>query len=370
LGRRIYQIAQKQSPEKQVEALLQSIDPSKFADELLRHTLTVLLNVIEQQQLELKELREENQKLRDENNRLKGEQGKPEIKSNKAKGFKSNHLSEKERHTPKKHTKSSKNKSIKVDRTEILDYPWSKLPADAQFKGYEQVIIQDISLKTDNVLFRKEKYYSPSEGKTYLVSLPPGYDGEFGPGIKALVMSLYYGGNMTQGKLLEFLENIAISMSAGYLSNLLIKNLGDFEVEYNQVYTSGLESSSWQHIDQTSARVKGVNQTTNVICNPFYTVYSTTTKKDRLSVIGVLQNRQELEYVLNGLTFELLTSFNVPTKWHNQIKLLPQETVFTQSEFNSLWCSDEKLVTQLKRMRVLRRGTFLCLLLQLLVNWE
>ncbi|MHC5763494.1 hypothetical protein [Nostoc sp.] len=32
----------------------------------------------------------------------------------------------------------------------------------------------------------------------------------------------------------------------------------------------------------------------------------------------------------------MLTSFNVPTKWHNQIKLLPQETVFTQSELNLL----------------------------------
>ncbi len=126
-------MAQKQSPEKQVEALLQTIDPSKFADESLRYTLTVLLNVIEQQRSEIKELREENQKLRDENNRLKGEQGKPEIKSNQPKGFKNNHSSEKERHTPKKHTKSSKNKDIKVDRTSILDYLASKLPPDAQF---------------------------------------------------------------------------------------------------------------------------------------------------------------------------------------------------------------------------------------------
>jgi hypothetical protein len=28
-----------------------------------------------------------------------------------------------------------------------------------------------------------------------------GYEGEFGPGIKALIISLYYGGNM-QGKLI------------------------------------------------------------------------------------------------------------------------------------------------------------------------
>ncbi|MEH1962485.1 MAG: hypothetical protein V7L05_22065 [Nostoc sp.] len=51
--------------------------------------------------IEIKELHEENQKLWDENNRLKGEQGKPNIKSNKQKGFQSNHSSEKERHTPK-----------------------------------------------------------------------------------------------------------------------------------------------------------------------------------------------------------------------------------------------------------------------------
>ena len=37
---------------------------------------------------------------------------------------------------------------------------------------------------------------------------PWGYEGEFGLGIKTLIISLYYGGNMTQGNLLEFLENI------------------------------------------------------------------------------------------------------------------------------------------------------------------
>jgi len=67
-----------------------------------------------------------------------------------------------------------------------------------------------------------------------------------------------------------------------------------------------------------------------------YTVYLTTLKKDRLSVLGVLQNKQELEFLLNGLTYELLDNLNVPTKWSNRLKLLPQETVFTESELNSL----------------------------------
>jgi regulator of replication initiation timing len=346
-------MTQKSSPDKLEETLLQTIDPSEIADPSLRRTVEILLNLIEELQAQTKELQSENQKLRDENNRLKGEDGKPEVKANKSKGFKGDHSSEKERKVPKKHIKSAKNANIKIDRKQILEYPQSELPPDAEFKGYEEVIVQDISLQTDNVLFRKQKYYSPSQGKIYLAPLPVGYDGEFGPGIKALVMSLYYGGNMTQGKLLEFLENIGISMSAGYLSNLLIKNQEDFESEFNEVYVSGLASGTWHHLDQTSARVKGINHTTNVICNPLYTIYSTTLKKDRLTVLGVLQNKQELEFILNALTYELLDNLNVPTKWGNRLKLLPQETVFTESEFNSLLDTYLKKLGSQHRTRVL-----------------
>ena len=323
-------------PEKLVSPLMQSVDPSTIADPHVRQTVEVLLNLIEQLNLKNKQLEEENQKLRDEINRLKGEQGKPDIKGNKKKELKKDHSSEKERFTPKEHRKKSKNETIKINREEIVFYPREQLPADAQFKGYDEVIVQDILLKPDNILFRKQKYYSPQTGKTYLAPLPTGYDGEFGPLIKALVMSLYYGGNMTQSKLLEFLENIGISMSAGYLSNLLIKNQEDFRVEYEEVYNQGLASSPWQHFDQTSARVGGVNHTTNVICNPLYTIYQTTENKNRLSVLKVLQNTNELEFILDRLTYELLDTFNLPTKWINQLKLLPQQTVFTETEFDQL----------------------------------
>ncbi len=171
-------MTQKSSAGNLVSELLQTIDSREIADESIRRTVEILLNLIEQQQVEIKELREENQKLRDENNRLKGEQGKPNIKGNKNIGFKNNHSSEKERKTPTEHNKRSKNKTIKVDRQEIVTYPKEKLPPDAEFKGYEEVIVQDILLKPDNVLFRKQKYYSPQTGKTYLAPLPFGYDGE------------------------------------------------------------------------------------------------------------------------------------------------------------------------------------------------
>ena len=302
-------MTQKPLTETPVDKLLQTIDPNKIADESLRQTVEILLNLIEELKSEVKDLRSSNQRLRDENNRLKGEQGKPEIKRKQSKDDTSNHSSEKERKSPKSHEKGKKNESLKIDRQEIIKYPQEKLPSDAQFKGYEEVVVQDIELTTNNVLFRKEKYYSPSQGKTYLAELPCGYEGEFGPGIKALVISLYYGSNMTQGKLLEFLGDIGISISAGYLSNLLIKNHEDFQTETSDVYSCGLASSPWQHFDQTSARVGGVNYTTNIICNPLYTVYFTTPKKDRLTVLKGLQNTKELEFILNPLTYQLLDTF-------------------------------------------------------------
>jgi len=60
---------QKQSSEKLVATLLQSIDPEQIADKVVRQTVEVLLHLVEQLNSKVKQLEEENQKLRDENNR-------------------------------------------------------------------------------------------------------------------------------------------------------------------------------------------------------------------------------------------------------------------------------------------------------------
>ncbi len=104
-------------------------------------------------------------------------------------------------------------------------------------------------------------YYSVNRNITQILheklrqaELPAGYEGEFGPGIKTLIISLYYGGNMTGGKLLEFLEDMGISISAGNLSNLLIKNQSFFEREKSEIYEAGLLSSPWQHFDMRGSQ--------------------------------------------------------------------------------------------------------------------
>jgi hypothetical protein len=314
--------------------LLEGFDPNQIQDlEGARQAIVMLFNLVETLKTENQALREQNQRLRDEVNRLKGEQGKPNIKPNRQKRVSANHSSEPERRQPQKRKKRRKLDRVKIDRTEELDVEPERLPADAEFKGHEEVVVQDLRIDTDNVLFRKRKYYSASGGKTYLAELPPGYQGEFGPSIKSLAIVMHFGMQSTEPKILGFFGHFGIQISSGQLSNILIKDKEPFHAEKDAIYEAGLRSSPWQHIDETGARVKGQNQHCHIVCNPLYSAYFTTEKKDRLTVIDVLSNASERRFLLNDEAFELLRSLRVSTRVIGQLNRLPLEQEWGESEF-------------------------------------
>ncbi len=154
------------------------------------------MNLIELLAAENRAVRDENQRLRDELNRLKGQSPRPSGGGGKGKGGskpREDYSSEKDRQTPEARTKGTKLDKIHIDRKKKVVVDPALLPADAVFKGYESVLVQDVKITTDNVLFLKEKWYSPSEGRTYLAELPAGYEGEFGPGVETTVPVLYFG---------------------------------------------------------------------------------------------------------------------------------------------------------------------------------
>jgi hypothetical protein len=172
--------------------MLENLDLSGIHEENVRTLVQMLLNQIEELSADLRDARIGIQQLRDEINRLKGEQGKPDIKGNVPQPI-ARHSSEKERHRARERHRKSKKANIAIDREDVATVNREILPADAIFKGHEDVVIQDIALRTDNVLFHKEVYYSPSQHKTYLAALSAGYEGQFGPGLKALIRTLYFG---------------------------------------------------------------------------------------------------------------------------------------------------------------------------------
>jgi len=336
--------------------MLGNLDPNSIQDiDGARRAIQELLNLIEEVVGENRALREENQQLRDEINRLKGEQGRPKVKANrKSEKKREDYSSESERRKPRQRKKKSKRARVRIDREQVLAVDQAQLPSDAEFKGYEEVVVQDIEIKTDNVLFRKEKYYSPSEHKTYLAELPDGYEGQFGPGIKALVVVLYYGVNTSEPKIREFLENVGIHISAGEISNLLIKKQDDFHEEKAAIYEAGLRSSPWQHIDDTGTRVNGVNQHCHILCNPFYTAYTTTARKDRLTILlDVLWSGQDHAFLLNEEAYAFLEQVRLAKKVIRRLRKLPQEKMLSVEEMEHLLEEHLPEIGPQQRQRVL-----------------
>lgn len=320
--------------------MLPGFDPHQITDlDGARQAISLLLNLVEELKSENDALRQEVQSLRDEINRLRGEQGQPPVKPGK-KQPPPDHSSEKERRRPRKWRKGNKIDQIKIDREETLTVDRNQLPADAEFKGHETVVVQDIRVSTDNVRFLKEKFYSPSKRQTYLAELPTGYQGQFGPGLRALVITLYYGSEMTEPKILEFLSHVGVSLSAGQLSNLLIKGQEQWQTEKDEIYRAGLESSPWQHIDDTGTRVDGQNQHCHVVGNPLYTSYFTRPRKDRLTIIEILQNVPEAPLLLNEQTADWLDLFTVPRWAQRVIAGWPHQTLLTYAQLGELIKSD------------------------------
>ena len=296
--------------------MLENLDLSQIQDKNARELIGRLLNLVEKLSADLRDAQAEIQRLRDEVNRLKGEQGKPKIKGNTSKAGGGDHSSEKERRTPRQRHKGSKNADIRIDREQTLEVNRSLLPEDAEYKGCEDVVVQDIKLETDNVLFHKEKYYAKSTQQSYLAEMPRGYSGQFGPGLQAVVLTFYYGMGASEPKILEFLENVGIRISKGEISNWLTLERESFHTEKDAVYEAGLASSPYQHTDDTLTRVNGQNQHCHVVCNPVYTAYHTKPNKDRLSVLDVLRNGRKRIFRVNA---EALGYLENQLKWSKVI---------------------------------------------------
>jgi Transposase IS66 family len=314
--------------------MVENIDPSTIEDEGLRQAFVSLMNAVENLSAKVADLSAENQRLRDEINRLKGEQGKPKSRAGKPRADLS---SQKERPESGEHHKSSKQGQIKIDRERLLQVDRSQLPEDAVFKGYQEVVVQDITFHTDNILFRKEKYYSPSQKRTYLAPFPAGYHGQFGPGVRAWALVLYFSGRMSEPKILEVLHTIGMQISAGELSDLLIKDQESFHAERAHILEAGLKSSPWQHLESTGTTVNGHQQHCHVLCNPLYTLYCTLPSKDRMSMLRVLQGGADPVFRYNYLAAQLMEQLAITDKWRGLLPtVLPHNQDLMEAELEEI----------------------------------
>jgi hypothetical protein len=313
---------------------VQKIDLAGIEDERARAIVALLLNLVEDLRGELKKAHQENAYLRE---RLRlgqgggGKGGKPPQSSPRQQ----THSSEKERKEPQDWTKRAKLNDIRIDKEVKLDLDRASIPLDAEDKGYEAVVVQELRIVTENVKFLRKKYYSASVGKTYLAPLPEGYRGEFGPNVRTLCVMFAHLCHMTEPKIVEWFANMGILISTGQISRFLTEDHEVFHQEKAEIVEAGLSSSPWQHIDDTGTRVDGVNGHCQVICNPLYTAYFTTERKDRLTVIDVLRNRRERVFRINDEALGLLRQFEVSQRTLEQVRHLPWDQELSETELEN-----------------------------------
>ena len=318
---------------------LADLDWDQIADPTARRVLRVLLNLVEEQQAELERLRAENQQLRDELARLQGGSGRPTIRPQARRPDPAAHSSERERRVPTPRQPRSKVAELVIHRIESCEVDPGRLPPDAQFKGYEDVIVQDLRLEPANVCFRKAKWYSPATGKTSLAALPPGYHGQFGPGVKALVLALSYAGEMSEPKLLGFLRSLGVQVADGTLAGWLIHEQDAFHAEAAAVTDAGLASSPWQHLDDTATRVDGRNRHCFVLGNPLFTRYLTLPGKDRLTVVDVLRDGRPRAFLLNAAAQTRLDDLKLAARTRQALTAFPRQTVVDEATL-AAWLRD------------------------------
>jgi hypothetical protein len=332
-----------------IEAALEALqtDGAAIPDSKIKTTVSGLLNLVDMLYGENETLRDENQQLKDEINRLKGEQGKPDIKG-KGKKESADHSSEKERQAgdennhnthKKKRRRTAKLSKVSIDREQVCPIDKNTLPADARFKGYSDVVIQDIQIITDNVKYRREVYYSPSQGKTFLGQLPAAVagKGEFGVGVRSLIPLLKSECNLSESCILDFFQNFGIEISSAYISNQWTKGYTVFHQEKSGIVEAGLASTTYQQTDDTGARVKGENHYTQILCNPFYSAYFTTAHKDRLTVLDVFRHFAPRQFLYNVQAIRLLEGFQLSTKLRKVVdQRLEKDTVVDEARLDAL----------------------------------
>jgi cell division protein FtsB len=304
----------------------------------LKEVLKILLNYIEDLRVENEKSKDENQKLKDEINRLKGEKCKPDIKpstepDNSDKGKKGNDSDS----SDKRNGKSTKKDKIKITRQRHLPIDKSTLPSDAEYKGTRSVIVQDIKIEVDNIEFVIERYYSPSQNKVFESKLPPEYKGrEYGPGIRAFVLTMHYQARIPQKLMHTILTGIGVIISEGQIGEILLSRHNEpFHQEREAARCAGILKNSYQQIDDTGARLNGENIYTIVTCNDDFCSFTTSEKKDRLSALKALSGLSELKYIINDIAITYINNKVSRKVLVQELESLKSNRIYSQEEFNN-----------------------------------
>jgi hypothetical protein len=319
----------------------------KIPEEQRTPLVIALLEIIQYQQ-------EQIQELRDEIARLKGQKPKPKIRPSALE--KASVKQDKEAGLPKGPGSSKRRKVLTIHETVIVKP--IEVPKGSVFKGYEDFTVQGLVIGPHNTRYRRERWLTP-EGASIVAPLPDEvvqYGPHFSASLQRFILYQYHHCHVTQPLLLEQLWEMGVDISAGQVNRIITQGKKSFHKEKDEILRVGLQASTHVNVDDTGARHKGRNGYCTHIGNDLFAWFQSTASKNRMNFLSLLRAGAN-DYVLNNDALAYMEGQKLPNAFMDRIIKAGKTVCQDQAEWNKTL---ESLgVTNPRHIRVATEGAVL-----------